>query len=180
MSTYQWKGAGYGHHTRRSEMPAYQGKVDAAALVAAGANAGLALVAAPNVGVALESTGFAINDILEMFWLPKGTVVRGIGLYLVTAEGGAATIDVGVAASAETNEGTNVDTWIDGFDVNGTAGTLAGTGSATVASDDDFMGEVIYETDGSIDITFLTGAVDTAVFAIWADTMFIDPDLLGF
>jgi hypothetical protein len=180
MATYQYKGAGYGIPDGSAGKCRYQRKIDAAELVAAGADSGLALVAAPNTGVALKSTGFDVNDILEVFWVPKGTVVRGIGIYLVTAEGGAATIDVGVASNTETNEGTNVDTWIDGFDINGTPGTLAGTGSASVASDDDFMGEVIFKTDGSIDITFLTGAVDNAVFVIWADTYFIDPELLGF
>jgi hypothetical protein len=177
MSTYQWKGAGYG-------LPGLsriiQRKIDAAALIAAGADSGLALVAAPNTGVALASTGFAVSDILEVFWVPKGTVVRGVGIYLVTAEGGAATIDVGVASSTETNEGTNVDTWIDGADLNGTAGTLYATGLIGEASDDSPIGEIIYETNGSIDITFLTGAVDAANFVIWADVYFIDPNLLGF
>lgn len=177
MSTYQWKGAGY-------SLPQfgniYQAKIDIPTMITNGTDAGLALTSAPNTAVALESTGFADGDIFEVFWVPKGTVVRGVGLYVVTAEGATCTIDVGVQSATETNEGTNIDTWIDGGDLNATAGTYTMTGSIGEASDDLFMGEVIYETNGSIDIEFNNDSTETAVFVIWAEILALDYSLFGF
>lgn len=177
MSTYQWKGAGYAHPQFGN---VYQKKIDIPAMIAAGVNSGLALTSAPNTGVALPSTGFADGDILEVFWVPKGTVVRGVGLYVLTAEGATCTIDVGVQSSTETNEGKNIDTWIDGGDLNAAAGTYTMTGSIGEASDDLFMGEVIFETNGSIDIEFNNDSTETGIFVIWAEVIPLDYSLFGF
>jgi hypothetical protein len=177
MAEYQWKGAGY-------SLPqfgnVYQTKISVPDLIAAGANCGLALTSAPTVGVALPSTGFADGDILEVFWVPKGTVVRGVGLYVLTAEGAQCTIDVGVQSATETNEGKNIDTWINGGDLNAAAGTYTMTGSIGEESDDLFMGEVIYETNGSIDIEFNDDATGATEFVIWAEILPLDYSLFGF
>jgi hypothetical protein len=177
MATYQKKGAGYALPQFGN---VYQEKISVPDLIAAGSNSGLALTSAPNVGVALPSTGFADGDILEIFWVPKGTVVRGVGLYVITAEGAQCTIDVGVQSSTETNEGQNIDTWIDGGDLNAAAGTYTMTGSIGEASDDLFMGEVIFETNGSIDIEFNDDNTGVTEFVIWAEIIPLDYSLFGF
>lgn len=61
----------------------------------------------------------AATDTLVLCTLPKGTFVLNGSATLVKAEGAAANIDVGIG-------GGTVDFWIDGFDLNGTVGTVGG------------------------------------------------------
>lgn len=61
----------------------------------------------------------ASTDTLVIAVLPKGTFVLNGSAVLVTAEGAAANIDVGVG-------GGTTDFWIDGFDLNGTVGAVGG------------------------------------------------------
>ena len=79
--------------------------LDFAAIAAARSAAGVAALAA--------------TDTLVLCQLPKGTFVLNGSATLVTAEGAAANIDVGIS-------GGTTDFWIDGFDLNGTAGTVGG------------------------------------------------------
>jgi len=166
MAVYQWKGAGHGLPYTGGAINIVK-KIDAATLIANGANAGLALVGAPNTGVALASTGFAANDILEVFWVPKGTVIRGCAEYLVTAEGAACTINAGVTSTTETHDlGGDIDGW-GVFDLNATAGSADGTDDADGYGTDNYPAGMIYVTNGSIDIEF-NHATDTAVFYFFA------------
>lgn len=174
MSTYQWKGAGYGLPGSFGRERMYK-KIDVPALIALGAESGLALVSAPNTGVALASTGFAADDILEVFWVPKGTMVEKCGCYLKTAEGATCTINVGVTASTETEDGTDIDGW-GVFNLNGSSGSTDATTDGTGADafgNDDVPGGVLYITNGSIDIEF-NHATDAAIFVFWADVTWID------
>lgn len=166
MSTYQWKGAGYGLPGLVGNNTVLRKKIDVPTLIANGADAGLALVAAPNTGVALESTGFAANDILEVFWVPAGTIVREVGMYVITGEGGTATIHAGVTTSTQTEDGTDIDGWGASMDIE-TAGVTDATADADGFGTDNVPGGELYITDGSIDIEF-NNATDTAVFIIWA------------
>jgi hypothetical protein len=61
----------------------------------------------------------ASTDTLVLCTLPKGTFVLNGSAVLVKAEGAAANIDVGIG-------GGTTDFWIDGFDLNGTVGTVGG------------------------------------------------------
>uniref|UniRef100_A0A6M3JLW3 Putative structural protein n=1 Tax=viral metagenome TaxID=1070528 RepID=A0A6M3JLW3_9ZZZZ len=172
MSTYQYKGAGYGLPFSGPQSGHLVRRIDAPTLIANGVNAGLALVATPNTGVALASTGFASSDILEVFWVPKGTLVRKVGGYVITGEGATATIDVGVTASTETEDGTDADGWLNNASIE-TAGVTFGTTDATLTMGDDTVpGGELYITNGSIDILF-NNAVDTAVFLIWAEVFWL-------
>lgn len=172
MSTYQWKGAGYG-------LPMNTGgrifkKVDVPALIAAGAFSGLALVAAPDTGVALASTGFAADDILEIFWVPKGTMVKQCGVYTITGEGATCTINAGVTSATETEDGTDIDGWgIFSIQTSGATDATTDATGADAFGNVDVPGGVLYITDGSIDIEF-NHATDAAIFVFWADVAWID------
>ena len=83
--------------------------LDFRAIAAARAAAGVA---------ALAST-----DTLVLCTLPKGSFVLNGSAVLLRAEGAAANIDVGVG-------GGTVDFWVDGFDLNGTVGTVGGYADA--------------------------------------------------
>lgn len=171
MATYQWKGAGYGLPGLMGNKTTLVKKIDVPTLIANGANAGLALVAAPNVGVALAATGFASSDILEVFWVPAGTEVISVGGYVITGEGATMTIDVGVTSSTETEDGTDTDGFLDGSDLE-TAGVTFGMTDAWGFGSDNVPGGELYITNGSIDILF-NNACDAAVFIIWADVRLI-------
>lgn len=168
MATYQYKGAGYGLPYDASR-PLIK-DINVATLISNGANAGIALTSAPNTGVALESTGFAANDILEVFWVPAGTIIRECGMYVITGEGATCTINVGVTSSTETEDGTDIDGW-GVFDIE-TAGITDATDDADGFGTDNVPGGELYITNGSVDIEF-NNATDTARFIIWAQFMWI-------
>lgn len=170
MSTYQWLKAGYGLPGLMGNRTTLVKKIDVPTLIANGAR-DLALVAAPNTPVALASTGFAANDILEVFWVPAGTMVEGAGMYVITGEGDTATIHIGVTASTETEDGTDIDGWGASMDIE-TAGVTDGTADDDGYGSDNVPGGELYITDGSIDIEF-NNATDTAVFVVWVDVRWI-------
>jgi hypothetical protein len=68
---------------------------------------------------AASAAALAAADTLVIGVLPKGAFVLNGVATLVTAEGAAGNIDVGVG-------GGTTDFWIDGFDLNGTVGATAG------------------------------------------------------
>ena len=61
----------------------------------------------------------AATDTLVIGVLPAGAFVLNGVATLVTAEGAAGNVDVGIG-------GGTVDFWVDGFDLNGTVGSTAG------------------------------------------------------
>jgi hypothetical protein len=75
-----------------------------------------AIAAARDAGGA---AALATADTLELFDVPKGALVLGMTATVITAEGAAGNIDVGV-------KGGTTDYWLDGFDLNAAAGTTAG------------------------------------------------------
>ena len=175
MATYQWKGAGYGLPITSGGAMRLQKKIDLPAIIAGGADGGLALVAAPTVGSALATTGFTSADILEAFWVPKGTLVRKVGVYVITGEGGAATIDIGCCSATQTEDETaDDDGWINAFDLQTAGVTIANTDATLAFGDDTIPGGVLYITNGSIDITFNTALTAVAIFVIWADVAWLN------
>lgn len=166
MATYQYKGAGYGLPYEGASMVMLRKRIDVPLLIARAANAGLALVATPNTGVALASTGFAANDILEIFWVPKGTCITGCGMYVITGEGATCTINAGVTSTTETHDlGGDIDGW-GVFNLQ-TAAVSDGTSDDDGYGSDNYPGGIIYVTNGSIDIEF-NNATDTTEFEFWS------------
>ena len=177
MATYQYYGAGYGVNKTMGDFPPLQRKIDLPQIIADGV-AGispLALVGSPTSRTALATTGFTAADILEAFWVPKGTLVKKVGVYVITGEGGAATIDIGCCSATETEDETaDNDGWVNAFDLQTAGVTIANTDATLAFGDDTIPGGVLYITDGSIDITFNTALTAVAVFVVWADVEWLD------
>jgi hypothetical protein len=177
MSTYQFKGAGHALPAVGGGACRLQRRIDIPAMIALGINSGLALVAAPNDPVALAATGFGASDILEVFWVPKGTIVKEVGLYVITGEGATCTIDVGVTSATECGAlAADTDGWLNNANLE-TAGYRISTTDATLTMGRDTVpGGEIFVTNGSIDILFNNAATNVAIFQIWAEVRWIDID----
>ena len=103
-----------------------------------------------------------------LFDVPEGHMNLSTVVEVLTAEGGTATIDIGIT-------GGDVDCLIDGADLNGTAGTFTWSGSATTAEVHSVGGATAgYTTpDGGVTFSMLVNnALDAAKFRItscWRD-----------
>lgn len=176
MAKYQYKGEGHGLPMSYGNKCLLQKKIDIPAMIAAGAKSGLALPSAPDTGVALPSTGFGATDVLEVFKVPKGTIVNGIGFYVITGQDDVCTIDVGVTSATQTEDGADADGWLNDGSIQ-TAGVTGGTTDGTLSMGNNTVpGGELYITDGSIDVTFNTAGTNKAVFVLWADVKWIDID----
>ena len=164
MAAYVFKGDG---HALPYDSPGMilRKRLDIPDLVA---NGGLALAATPNTAKALPSTGFAATDTLELFRVPKGTVVRAVGGYVVTGEGATCTIDIGIKTATETAAlALDVDGFGDGENIE-TAGNYFGTLTGDAFGDTAYLGET-WITDGAVSILFMNASTETAVVDFWAE-----------
>jgi hypothetical protein len=98
----------------------------------------------------------AANDVIQAIDLPAGFIVMGSAIYSITAEGGTATLDVGVGGGDEAQDGANI---------NATAGTI----SMTLVGDDwgaNSLQGYDLEAADTIDATFKndTDAADFLLF----------------
>jgi hypothetical protein len=133
----------------------------------------IALASAPTVGLSVF-TGFAQNDILEVFEVPAGTLIFDVGLRVTTAEGATAAAEIGYNSATQTVLGiaavaTNPNAYFVSGDLNSetvqseTKLQVAGTGVGMLD---------IYVTEGSIDLKMTTSATyDAAIFDVWAVVM---------
>lgn len=147
-------------------------KVDLPDLVA---NPGkLALAASPTVGLT-SFTGFVQNDILELFEVPQGTKVKGVGTYVSTAEGATAAATIGVVSATQTSQAAaDADCFMASVDLNST-GYEDETATDIDATPDNYVRDV-YITDGSIDMTFTTNdTYAAAIFWVWAEVIMTIP-----
>jgi len=107
-------------------------------------------------GVNLGAASFALFDV------PEGHMHVSTVVEVLTAEGGTCTADIGIT-------GGDVDCLIDGVDLNGTAGTLTWSGSASTAEVHSVGGATAgYTTpDGGVTFSILmNNAADAAKFRV--------------
>jgi len=161
MANYCFKGEGYGLPYDAPGMQVLRRRLDVPDLIS---NGGLALTSAPNVATALPSSGFAATDTLDIFKVPKGTLVKRLCCRIVTAEGGTLTIDAGVT-------GADTDGFLDGVDMNASAGTVYYTTDALGYRTDNALG-YFFAADGAVTIIF-NNATDTLVADFWAEAAFV-------
>ena len=130
----------------------------------------LALAATPTVALTSFS-GFVQNDILELWEVPAGTLLKHVGVRVSTAEGATAAAEIGNASATQTH--------LLAADANGYMATINLNSAVTqtcLVNDahlgvDNYMG-VVFVTAGSIDMTFTTNATyETAVFDVWAEVV---------
>jgi len=113
------------------------------------------------------ANNLASGESHALFDIPKGLVHLSTAVEVLTAEGGAATADIGVT-------GTDVDSLIDGVDLNASAGTLWQSGNAGTAEVNSILGSAAgYITAADVTFSLLANAaLDTAVFRVvskWLD-----------
>ena len=167
MSTYCFKGRGAAL-PYDSMFAVLKRHIDLPALVSTDYGK-LALASTPTVSLS-SFTGFVQGDIMEIWEVPAGTVIVGVGCRVTTAEGATAAAILGFNSATQTAIGvaataTDPDAY-GTFDLNSVQslnipqipldGTVDGIGD-------------IYVTDGSIDMTFTTeqDTYAAAIFDMW-------------
>lgn len=161
MATYQYFGDGYSLPYDAPGTIILRRRLNVPDLIA---NARLALTTALSTPVKLAATGFAQNDILNIFLVPKGTLVRRVNLRIVTPEGGTATVDIGIT-------GVDADGFMAGGNVNSSAGTVLYTPDTVAYGTDNALG-YFCAANQAIGITF-NNAVDALVADVWAEAAFV-------
>lgn len=147
-------------------------KVDLPALIADPTP--LALAATPTVNLTSFS-GFVQNDVLELWEVPQGTKVKGVGTYVETAGDDTKAATIGVVSATQTTQlASDADCFMNSVDLT-TEGYEDETATDIDASPDNYVRDV-YVTDGSIDMTFTTNdTYDTAIFWVWAEVLMTIP-----
>jgi len=168
MSTYQFKGAGAAL-PYDSMFAVLKRNINLPALVATDYGK-LALASAPTVSLSSFS-GFVLNDVMQLWHVPAGTVIVASGCRVTTVEGATAAGLLGFATGTQTALGVADSTTADPdafgtFDLN-SAKTLA-IPQVKLDGDVEGFGDV-YVTDGSIDMSFTTNRTyAAAIFDVWA------------
>jgi len=167
MATFAFKKRGYTMPYHVHTDAAFKATIDLPALILNGG-----LVNSSGVDTSLPATGFAANDILQVFSVPAGFWLHAVGVRVKTVEGAACTLDIGNVSATQTHVlGANADGYQGTCNLN-----ALGTQIALVA--DDGLGRntgaglglagVVFVTDGTIDITFNSADTNAAIFDVWA------------
>ncbi len=107
------------------------------------------------------STGdgnLAADDVWEALNIPAGSVVTEVGVAIITAEGGTATVDVGIT-------GVSADGFLDGVNLNAAAGICYHSVNAASAADTHSSGRY-FSTADTIDLLF-KNAMDAGKYMVW-------------
>lgn len=147
-------------------------KVDLPDLVA---NPGkLATAAAPTVGLT-SFTGFVLNDVLELWEVPQGTLIKNVGTYVSTAEGATAAATIGVVSATQTSQlAADTDCFMASVDLNTTGYEFEG--ALDIDATPDNISQELYVTNGSVDMTFTTNdTYAAAIFWVWAEVVMTIP-----
>jgi hypothetical protein len=119
------------------------------------------------VAQTLPSTGFAASDVLQLFRVPAGFWLMGVGVRPTTAEGAACTADIGNASATQTHLlEIDADGYMGTIDLNGTVVQICLVGDAHLGFDNNMA--VLFVTDGTIDMTFGSADTETCIFDTWA------------
>lgn len=167
MSTFAFKGRGYSIPHGFHGFAQCKANINIPDLIANGG-----LVNTNGVPTPLPATGFAANDILQVFSVPAGFWVHAVGVHVTTAEGAACTIDIGCNSATQTHLlAVDADGMASNLNLNSATTQINSVAAAQLgpntAAGTGNMG-VVYITDGTIDITFDSADTNAAVFDIWA------------
>lgn len=156
MATFSYKSIGHGMPYGAPHDVAFAKRVDIPSLIAN-----------QPLDVSLPSTGFAASDILRVFEVPAGFLLKHLGVRVVTAEGAVSTADFGNASATATH--------ILAASAVGYMGTcdLNSAVVQTVLVTDLHLGGDIYEgvvfvEDDYIEMTFNHADTGAAIFDVWA------------
>lgn len=125
------------------------------------------MIANQPLDAVLPATGFGADDVLQIFEVPAGFLLRHVGVRVTTPEGGACTADIGNASATQTHLLTaDADGYMGTIDLNSAVVQTVLVADAQLGADVT-MG-VVFVTNGTIDLTFVTAATAVAVFDVWA------------
>lgn len=106
------------------------------------------------IDFSVAANNMAVNDTMQLFDLPAGLLVLGTKVEVLTAEGGAATCDIGVT-------GGDVDKYIDGANLNSAGTVMSGDAGTAEPGSMETSGAYI-ATAETASLLCLTGALDAA------------------
>ena len=165
MATYHYFSEGYAVPYDAFGHVILKRHLDVPALIA---QSDYSLLAVSNVRTLLPGTGFAIDDILEIWRVPAGTLLMGGGVKVTTA-GAATTIAVGVTSSSQVKGGAEFDRWATTIPVptenEYNFDTEDGDEWASVTAKHPL--QTLYITNGTVDVKFLTVAETTLIADFW-------------
>lgn len=165
MATYHYFKEGYAVPYDAFGHVILKRHLDVPALIA---ESGYSSLAVSNVRTLLPTTGFAINDILEIWRVPAGTLLLGGGVKVTTA-GAATTIAVGVTSSSQVKGGAEFDRWAASIPVptpnEYNFDTDDGDEWASVTATHPL--QTLYITNGTVDVKFLSVAETTLIADFW-------------
>lgn len=125
------------------------------------------MIANQPLDAVLPASGFGAADVLQIFEVPAGFLLTHVGVRVTTAEGGACTADIGNASATQTHLlAADAVGYMGTIDLNSEV-TQTVLVTDTHLGADNYMG-VVFVTDGTIDLTFVTAATAVAVFDVWA------------
>jgi hypothetical protein len=163
MATYDFHGAGHAFPYDAPGFTVLRKKVDLPALIAAPQN--LALAATPSTPLSTFS-GMVLNDVLNVFALPRGFLIQTAGVRVTTAEGATAAATLGYDATTHLGA-SDPNGLIATLDLN-TAAATNGTytlGEVSAAGGPDNVTGVVFDEAGNVTMTFTTN--DTYAVAIF-------------
>ena len=161
MATFSYKSIGHGMPYGAPHDVAFAKRVDLPSLIAN-----------QPLDATLPSTGFAASDILRVFEVPAGFLLKHIGVRVVTAEGATCTADIGNASDTATH--------LLAAAAVGYMGTLNLNSAVvqTVLVTDTHLGAntgagaghegVVFVEDDYIEITFGHANTNACIFDVWA------------
>jgi len=177
MAQYTFLGLGAGVPYEAPGMITMQKKIDLPTLISTDYGK-LALAASPNTPLTSFS-GFVLNDVLEVFKVPDGFVLLGVGNVIATAEGETANITYGNTSTTETQIVLDASAADPNAYFSDDLATADSRFPGLVALDGSFdASRDMFVTDGTIDITFTSNITyDTAVFTVFAWGFLVDQSL---
>lgn len=162
MATWRFKDQGVGMRYGAPGDVAFAKNINLPNLVTYGG-----LADTNNVTQTLPSTGFDAAAVLQVFDVPAGFLLRHVGVRVTTAEGGACTADIGNASATQTHLlAASAVGYMGTIDLNSAVAQTVLVADLHLGADN-YMG-VLFVTDGTIDLTFVSADTETAVFDIWA------------
>ena len=165
MATYTILDGGKGPQYNGPHAAPFQANIDCAALAANTHDWKLANTS--NVAAPLASTGWAASDVLQIFEVPSGFCLRLVGARVTTVEGGAATADIGNASATQTHIlAAAAVGYMGTFDLNSAVTQITLLTDSHLGSSQ--YEAVMFITDGTIDITWVTAATAVCVLDVFA------------
>ena len=117
----------------------------------------------------IPAAGFGVGDVLQVFEVPVGFLLKHVGTRVTTVEGGACTACMGNASATQTHLlALDADGYMATTTINLNALTTVTVAVTSAQLGGDITEGVVFITNGTIDITFETASTAVAVFDVWA------------